>query len=92
MRLSLHYDSAGLLMHVWNRDAFKARIKVITTEAESNLNSVKLRLEQVQSQITTEQQNFKVKLDEAQRVTKQITIERDELLSRIDLLTNVNGK
>ena len=70
----------------------KARIKVITTEAESNLNSVKLRLEQVQSQITTEQQNFKVKLDEAQRVTKQITIERDELLSRIDLLTNVNGK
>ena len=66
--------------------------QVITSEAKSNLNSVQLRLEQVQTQATTEKQSFKVEIDEAKRVTKQITIERDELLSRIDLLNNVNKR
>ena len=68
----------------------EARIRVITTEAKSNLNSVQSRLEQVQTQATTEQQRLTVELKTAQQATKEITIERNELASKIDLLTNVN--
>ena len=70
----------------------QARIKVITSEAESKLYSVQSRLEQVQSEASTAQQRFQVELKAAQHVTKQITIERDELLSKIDLLNNVNKR
>ena len=70
----------------------KARIDVLTAEAKSNLYSVQSRLEQVQTQAATEQQSFKVELTAAEHATKQITIERDDLLSKIELLNNVNGK
>ena len=69
-----------------------ARIKVITAEAKSNLYSVQSRLEQVQREVTTKQQRFEVEQKAAQHVTKQITIERDELLAKIDQLTNVNKR
>ena len=62
---------------------------MITTEAKSNLNSAQLRLQQVQSKADTDRQNFEVQLREAQNVTKQVTIERDELISKIERLNNV---
>ena len=76
-------------MHVWNRDALKERIKVVTAEGKSDLYSAQLRLEKLESQITTEKQRFQVELKQAQEVTKEITIERDQLLSKIELLNNV---
>ena len=69
-----------------------ARIKVITAEAESKLYSVQSRLDQVQSQATTEQQRLTAEIKMAQQATKQITVERDGLISKIDLLTNVNER
>ena len=77
---------------LWNRDALIARIKVITAEAESKLYSVQSRLDQVQSQATTEQQRLTAEIKMAQQATKQITVERDGLISKIDLLTNVNKR
>ena len=80
------------MMHVWNRDALKERIKVVTAEAKTYLDSAQARLEQQQREATTERQNFKVELDKAQRVTTQITSERNDLRSKITRLNNVNRK
>ena len=79
-------------MHLWNRDALKRRIEVITNEAKSNLNSVQSRLDQVESQLSTEQQRFKVQLTAAQRATKEITIKRDQLVTKIEQLKNVSKR
>ena len=35
VRVSLNCSALGLLMHVENRDSFKARIKVLTAEAKT---------------------------------------------------------
>ena len=91
MCIGLNCNVVGLLM-LWNRDALIARIKVITAEAESKLYSVQSRLDQVQSQATTEQQRLTAEIKMAQQATKQITVERDGLISKIDLLTNVNKR
>ena len=77
-------------MYVWNRDALKERIKVITAEAKTYLNSAQSRLEQVQNEAARERKRLEVDLQTAQRDTKQITIERDQLLAKIDQLTRVN--
>ena len=69
-----------------------ARIRVITSEAESKLYNVQSRLDQVTRQITTDKQRFEVQLKTAQQTVKQITVERDELVSKIDILTNVNKR
>ena len=68
----------------------KARIKVITAEAKTNLNNAQSRLEEVQRQAETDKERFKVELTGVQNITKQITIERDDLFAKIEQLTNVN--
>ena len=70
----------------------KAQIEAITAQAALNLNEVQLRLGQEKSQAATEHQHLKVELEAAQNATKQITIERDDLLAKIELLRNVNMK
>merc|ERR1711937_176944 len=69
------------------RDTLKERIKVIIAEAKTYLNSAQSRLEQVQNEAARERKRLEVDLQTAQRVTKQITIERDQLLAKIDQLT-----
>ena len=78
--------------HPCNRDALQAQIQVITNEARVNLNSVQTRLDQVQREFATERQGFEVQLRDVQNVTKQVTVERDELLSKIDRLNNVKRR
>ena len=67
-----------------------ARLQAITAEHESNLNNVQFRFEVEQSQHVTEQQRLQYELEEAQRATKQIIFERDELLAKIEILSKVN--
>ena len=67
------------------------QIKTITTEVESKLNTTQSRLDKVQKQITKERQSFQSQLAEAKETTRQITVERDELLSKIETLNNVNS-
>ena len=92
VRVGLLCGAAGLQMHLWNRDTLKERIKVITAEAKTTLNSAQSRLEQVQRQADTDRQSFQVEVTEAQRVTKQITVERDNLLAKIQQLSHVNQR
>ena len=70
----------------------KAQIEAITAKAALNLNEAQLRWNQEQSQATTEHQRLGVELEAALNVTKQITIERDDLITKIELLRNVNVK
>ena len=89
MYTSLNCDAVSSRVHVENRDELRARIEVLTAEAEANVNNARFRLELEQSQHATEQQRWQFELEEAQHMTTQITIERDELLARIGRLTNV---
>ena len=43
-----------------------------------------------QSQYSSEQQRFQLELEQAQSATQEITIERDELLAKIEILSRVN--
>ena len=72
-------------MHVYNRDALNVQIKAITAETGSKLDSAHLRLEQQKSQAAKDQQRLMVELEET-------TIERDELLVKVEQLNNVIGK
>ena len=83
-------DVFDLLLHISNRDELNARLQAITAEHESNLNNVQFRFEVEQSQHVTEQQRLQYELEEAQRATKQIIFERDELLAKIEILSKVN--
>ena len=61
-------------------------------EAETNLNNMQLRLDQEQSHSATQEQQFNVDLKAAMDATKQITIERDQLLIKIEHINHVNGE
>ena len=90
--MSLDCGDFDLVMYVWHRDELKAQIEAITAKAALNLNEAQLRWNQEQSQATTEHQRLGVELEAALNVTKQITIERDDLITKIELLRNVNVK
>ena len=72
-------------MLVWNRDELKARIEVITAEAESNLKSAQLRLEEEQSQaqlrLEEEQSQAQLFLEQEQ---SQATEEQERLTIELE--------
>ena len=74
-----------------NRDELKAQIQVIKAEAESNAVNAKMRVQLEEGEVVAQQQRFKVELEAAQAHTKQITIERDELLVKITQLNKVKN-
>lgn len=53
---------------------------------------MQLHLEEVQVQLATQQQSFKVELATQKRIKKELKIERDQLLGNIKLMQKVNEK
>lgn len=88
--MSSHRGVVVLLMHMRNRDELKTQIQVIQAEAKSDLKTLQLRLDQEVTQATAQQAHFKLELETSQHHVEQLTIERDDLLSKIEQLNHVN--
>ena len=52
---------------------------------------LQIELENTKAEAATWRQRSKAELEEARRVIQEITVERDSLLSKLQLLNNVNG-
>ena len=59
------------------------------TPSQADVSSLQIELESVKAEATTERHRSEAEMEEAQRIIKEIIIERDELLAEIELLSNV---
>ena len=67
-------------------------ISLGNTPSQADVSRLQIELESFKAEATTERHRSKAEMEEAQRIIKETTIERDELRVKIELLKNVNGK
>ena len=59
---------------------------------QAEVSRLQIELETVKAESINQRRRSSAELEEAQRVIRQITVERDSLLSKIEILKQVNGK
>ena len=90
----LRKHSSGLKGNFKDQTELELQVRndLTDTVSHADISRLQIELEKAKKEAAAHEQQFKIEMEAVMHATKQITIERDELLAKVEHLNNVNGK